>query len=203
MNEKVLLVDDDPEVLSALSRHLRRRFDIRVATGGAEALEMAESQGPFAVVLCDMSMPEIDGIEVLGTLRERAPDTVRMMLTGNIDQQTAVAAVNRAQVFRFFNKPFSANEIAIGVQQALRHYRLVLAERELLEETLMGRPPSAADEMIQHEQSQASQRNRGNPQKGHPLTFGGFMISRFRIVHHEGQGANPIPVLAQVDEQRS
>lgn len=138
MNEKVLLVDDDPEVLSALSRHLRRRFDIRVATGGAEALEMAESQGPFAVVLCDMSMPEIDGIEVLGTLRERAPDTVRMMLTGNIDQQTAVAAVNRAQVFRFFNKPFSANEIAIGVQQALRHYRLVLAERELLEETLMG-----------------------------------------------------------------
>lgn len=138
MSEKVLLVDDDPAILTALGRHLRRKFDVHTAVGGAEALQLADTEGPFAVVLCDMTMPEINGIEVLDRLRERAPDTVRMMLTGNADQKTAVDAVNRGNIFRFFNKPCSADDIAKGVEQGLRQYRLVSAERELLEQTLAG-----------------------------------------------------------------
>lgn len=138
MSEKVLLVDDDPAILNALGRHLRRKFDIYTAVGGAEALKLADTEGPFAVVMCDMTMPEINGIEVLDRFRETAPDTVRMMLTGNADQRTAVEAVNRGNIYRFFNKPCSADEIARGVEEGLRHYRLVSAERELLEKTLAG-----------------------------------------------------------------
>jgi response regulator RpfG family c-di-GMP phosphodiesterase len=138
MTEKVLLVDDDPAILEALSRHLRKRFDIQTALGGEEALVLVEAEDPFAVVMCDMTMPVINGIEVLDRFRERSPDTVRMMLTGNADQRTAVEAVNRGNIFRFFNKPCSAEEIAGGLDQGIQQYRLIRAERELLEKTLAG-----------------------------------------------------------------
>lgn len=149
MAEKILLVDDDPNLLSALQRQLRKRFDLTTAQGGEEALAAVEKadhgREPFAVVLCDMRMPGMDGIEVLKRIKDIAPDTVRMMLTGNADQQTAIVGINDGAIFRFYTKPCPADRLVEGLEAGLAQYRLVTAERDLLEKTLAGSVKVLAD----------------------------------------------------------
>ncbi len=138
MTGKVLIIDDDANLLSGLKRQLRKRFDLTTAEGGVQALKTLKSDGPFAVAVCDMRMPGMDGIEVLGALRKISPDTVRIMLTGNADQQTATDAVNEGNIFRFFNKPCLPEVLAKGIEAGIGQYKLVTAEKELLEKTLAG-----------------------------------------------------------------
>lgn len=142
MDEPILLVDDDPSLLAALQRQLRKSFKLTLAEGGEQALDAVATanarQEPFAAVVCDMRMPGMDGIEVLKRIKAASPDTVRMMLTGNADQQTAIDAINTGNIFRFFAKP-CPNEILVeGLQAAIGQYRLITAERDLLEKTLSG-----------------------------------------------------------------
>ena len=138
MTEKILFVDDDPQILSAFKRGLRKRFDLTTAEGGAEGLELLKQKGPFAVVVSDQQMPEMDGVTFLKQVKKTSPMTVRMMLTGNADQKTAIDAVNDGQIFRFLNKPCEPDQLAVAVEAAQAHYRLLAAERELLEKTLAG-----------------------------------------------------------------
>ncbi|TWU60254.1 Hydrogenase transcriptional regulatory protein hupR1 [Rubripirellula tenax] len=138
MSNKVLLVDDEPNVLKGYQRHLRKSHDIELAIGGAEALEAIASQGPFAVVVSDMQMPEMSGVELLSKVREVSEHTVRIMLTGNADQKTAVDAVNEGNIFRFLNKPCSPEKLAQAIDAGLEQYRLITAEAELLNKTLAG-----------------------------------------------------------------
>src|SRR5687767_13631263 len=142
---KILFVDDDPNVLAGLQRTLRKQFTFDTALSGLEALEMIQACGPYAVIVADMRMPGMEGIELLERVRERAPDTVRLMLTGNADQQTAVDAVNRGQVFRFLNKPCGPETLVPALETSLHHYELVRVERELLEGTLTGSVKVLAD----------------------------------------------------------
>jgi len=136
MSENILLVDDEPNVLDAYRRNLRKQFNIVTATGGAEALAAMHSQGPFAVVVSDMRMPEMDGVEFLMKAKQLAPDTVRLMLTGNADQQTAIDAVNKGDVFRFLNKPCEPEDMANSLNDAIKQHHLIRAEKEVLEDTL-------------------------------------------------------------------
>ena len=138
MNSKVLFVDDEPNILHAYSRTLRKQFDIVTATSGAIGLEIVANDGPFAVVVSDMRMPKMDGIEFLSKLKQQAPDTVRIMLTGNADLQTAIDAVNKGDIFRFLNKPCSKDNMADSLNSAIEQYRLINAEQELLEKTVKG-----------------------------------------------------------------
>jgi DNA-binding NtrC family response regulator len=78
-------VDDDVNILSAYQRQLHRQFHIETALGGNAALQRIVSGEQFAVVVSDLRMPEMDGIEFLSQVRRVAPDVVRMMLTGNAD----------------------------------------------------------------------------------------------------------------------
>jgi response regulator RpfG family c-di-GMP phosphodiesterase len=134
----VLVVDDDPNILAGLRRHLEPRFNIACAQSGGEALQLVANGAPVAVALCDMRMPGMSGLELLKELRKLAPDTVRMMLTGNGDQRTAAEAINQGNVFRFFTKPCPLSALTDGIQAGLRQYRLVTAERELLHGTVTG-----------------------------------------------------------------
>jgi len=138
MPEKILLVDDEPAVLQGYQRLLRAEFQLATAVGGKAALLLMKSQGPFAVVVSDMRMPEMDGIEFLRRAMITAPDTVRIMLTGNSDQQTAAAAVNEGSIFRFLTKPCNKETLSKTLADGLAQYRVVCAEKELLEKTLRG-----------------------------------------------------------------
>lgn len=138
MTEKILFVDDESQLLQAIERQLRKRFLLLTAESGAEALQIMETEGPFAVIVSDMRMPGMDGVQLLARVRELYPDTVRLMLTGNADQETAVEAVNKGQVFRFLNKPCSTAVLVPALAFALRQYKLLTAEKELLNKTLKG-----------------------------------------------------------------
>jgi len=135
---KVLFVDDEPNILDGYRRNLRKQFAISIASSGQEGLELIDQEGPFAVIVSDMRMPQMDGVEFLSKAKQSAPDTVRMMLTGNADQQTAVDAVNEGDVFRFLNKPCPPPDMAKALEAACKQYQLMAIERELLENTLKG-----------------------------------------------------------------
>jgi len=138
MSNKILCVDDDPAVLAAFQRGLRKQFHIDTARSGEEALAAIRANGPYAVVVSDMRMPGMDGIQLLAKVKAIARDTVRMMLTGNADQETAIEAVNEGNIFRFLTKPCDAERLARALAAGIEQYRLVTAERELLEKTLRG-----------------------------------------------------------------
>lgn len=138
MSQKVLFVDDDPRILSAFARRLRKDFDFHTATDGEEALKLLSQEGPFAVVISDQQMPGMRGIELLKEVMTRDPLTIRIMLTGNADRETAVASVNDSAVFRYLNKPCPVETIADTVREALAEYNKAVAEKELLEGTLAG-----------------------------------------------------------------
>lgn len=136
--DAVLFVDDDINLLAAFERNYRRHFRLETAAGGEVALETIAARGPFAVVVADMQMPRMDGMQFLTTLRERAPDTVRIMLTGNANLEMAIRVVNESNSFRFLTKPCPPEVLGKALEDALKQYRLVLAEKELLNQTLSG-----------------------------------------------------------------
>src|ERR1700693_3371500 len=100
MPEKILFVDDEVQVLEGFQRLLRNTFQIETAAGAAEALKKLRKSKEYAVVVCDMRMSEMDGVHLLQKIKTDFPDVVRLMLTGNSDQQTAVEAVNEGNIFR-------------------------------------------------------------------------------------------------------
>src|SRR5882724_1862128 len=105
MTYKILLVDDDAKLLSSLKRNLCFDYDLTIAESGQQALDRLEAHEHFSVIVTDMRMPHMDGVQFIEKARRVAPNTVYLMLTGNQDIQTAMKAVNDGQVFRFLNKP--------------------------------------------------------------------------------------------------
>ncbi len=138
MVEKVLFVDDDASILAGYQRALRKQFHIEVAVGAEAGLTLIERQGPYAVVVSDMFMPGINGVQFLSKVKEIAPDTVRIMLTGNPDLRTAIEAVHHGHIFRFLVKPCPPESLAMALEAGIEQYRLITAERDLLEKTLSG-----------------------------------------------------------------
>ena len=137
-DEKILLVDDEPRILEALQRALRNEFHIETAQGPEEGLEAVVQRGPFAVVVSDLKMPGMDGIQFLARVKACSPDSSRVMLTGHADLETAIAAVNEGSILRFLTKPCPAMVLSRTLTAAVDQYRLVTSERQLLERTLTG-----------------------------------------------------------------
>jgi FixJ family two-component response regulator len=135
-NARVLFVDDEPQVLDGIRRQLRTRLDIETAVGARAGLEAIGTKGPFAVVVSDMRMPEMDGARFLAKVNEIAPNTVRMVLSGQADLESTLAAVNEGHVFRFLMKPVDTEKLLEVVKCGVEQYRLVDAEKNLLENTL-------------------------------------------------------------------
>jgi YesN/AraC family two-component response regulator len=111
---------------------------METAQSGQEAMGLLEDKTAYAVVISDMRMPGMDGIELLKRVKKASPDTVRIMLTGNADMQTAIEAINEGSIFRFLIKPCSKEMMGRTLTAALVQYRLVTAEKQLLEQTLSG-----------------------------------------------------------------
>ncbi|WP_368564265.1 response regulator [Pseudoxanthomonas sp. UTMC 1351] len=133
---RILCVDDEPNLLAALERNLFDQFDVTTANGGEAGLAAMAEGAPFDVIVSDMRMPGMDGAAFLALARERAPDTVRILLTGQADAESAIAAINQGAIFRFLSKPCPTEELVATLQQAVELHRRTLLERELLSTTL-------------------------------------------------------------------
>ncbi|HLH26655.1 MAG TPA: HD domain-containing phosphohydrolase [Chloroflexota bacterium] len=135
---RVLWVDDNPRVMESVAQALQRHFAITTTTSGETALQLLETDGPFAVLVGDLCLPGIFNTTLFVRAREIAPDTVRVMLTGQADVHAARAAVNEAEVFRLLPKPCAPEALFLALQAAAGRYRARLAEYARLEQLLEG-----------------------------------------------------------------
>jgi len=133
---RILCVDDERHVLSGLSDTLRRHYEVTIAEGGHEGLQALSERGPFAVVMSDFMMPGMNGAQFLAQARILAPDTVRILLTGQTTLDGAIAAVNDGNIFRFLTKPCPPETLLRTLEDAIDQARLVTADRKLLERKL-------------------------------------------------------------------
>lgn len=131
---RLLIVDDEKQVLDGLALHLRRGFEVVARTSGRSALEELDSGEPFSAVISDLRMPQMDGLEVLAEIRRRAPETTRVLLTGHADVGSAIAAVNEAGVHRFLTKPCPPAQLARALDAAIAS--AVAARGEKVDEKL-------------------------------------------------------------------
>jgi DNA-binding NtrC family response regulator len=124
---------------NGFKRQLRGDATIFTATSGLTALQLlSEEQVSIAVLVSDLQMPGMNGIELLAEAARIAPDTVRVMLTGESDQRAAIAAVNEGAVFRFLTKPCDSETLRATIRAGIEQHRLVTAEKELLGKTVGG-----------------------------------------------------------------
>jgi response regulator RpfG family c-di-GMP phosphodiesterase len=136
--EKILFVDDEPDVLSSFKRQFRKKADISTASSGQEALDLMDSEDEFAVIVSDMRMPGMNGAEFLEKARSKSPSSVRILLTGQTDLNSAVAAINKGQIFSFLSKPCPQEILLSTLKSAIRQYRLINTEKDLLQNTVKG-----------------------------------------------------------------
>lgn len=134
----ILCVDDEVNILEGLQDNLRKQFKVFTALSGAEGLALIESDGPFPVVISDMRMPGMNGAEFLSKVRAKSPDSMRILLTGQSDMDSAISAVNEGQIFRFLTKPCPTEHLSSIIQLAIEHHQLSGLEKDLLENTLQG-----------------------------------------------------------------
>jgi DNA-binding NtrC family response regulator len=120
---RILLVDDDPHILSALQRQLSRQYRVTTATNAKEAMRNIFSGEPYAVVVSDLRMPGMDGVSLLFLIRQAAPNTVRVLLTGYADVESAISAVNQGNVFRLLTKPCSSLTLMNVIRDSVELYR--------------------------------------------------------------------------------
>jgi len=126
---KILLVDDESNVLKAIGR-LLRNYDITALTSAEEALLVAK-EVKFDLVISDYRMPGMNGVEFLIKLMAIQPQTIRMILTGYADLESAQTAINEAGVYRFINKPWNNVEITNAVNSGLEFQRVLLENSRL------------------------------------------------------------------------
>lgn len=119
MSNRILFVDDDPFILRAMTRALELDFELATAGSAFEAIDVLDSEGPFKVVVTDINMPGMDGIELTKVIAERWPGTICIILSGNQESETEARVQNLANVFRFLHKPTANQEVANCLQQIL------------------------------------------------------------------------------------
>ncbi len=130
-NRRILIVDDDELFLKGLRRTLSQHYAVETALGANAALERMQDEGTYSVVVSDMQMPEMDGVELLSRVREASPHSMRIMLTGKADLRVAMTAVNTGAVFKFLCKPCAPDELRAVIDEA------IVAHEEAVEKTAM------------------------------------------------------------------
>jgi response regulator RpfG family c-di-GMP phosphodiesterase len=129
----LLCVDDEPNILAALRRLFRPLgYKVLTAESGAAGLEVLAAETGVDLIISDMRMPEMDGARFLELVRERRPDTIRLLLTGYSDVSSILAAINRGEIYRYITKPWDDNDILLVVRHALER-RALEQEKDRLE----------------------------------------------------------------------
>jgi response regulator RpfG family c-di-GMP phosphodiesterase len=120
----ILCVDDEPNILASL-RRLFRRANYKVLCAGSAAAGWAVLEEEHVdIVISDMQMPEVNGTEFLERVRQRWPDTLRLLLTGHADHEATIGAINRGEVYRYITKPWNEDAMLLVVRDALERQAL-------------------------------------------------------------------------------
>jgi response regulator RpfG family c-di-GMP phosphodiesterase len=127
----ILCVDDEPNILAALRRLFRAKgYEVLTAESARAGLAVLEARS-VDLVISDMRMPEMDGVQFLERARALWPDTLRLLLTGNADVNLILDAVNRGEIYRYITKPWDDHEMTLVVRHALERKALEAEQRRL------------------------------------------------------------------------
>lgn len=169
MPAKLLCVDDEDNLLEMFRRTLGREFRLYTASNAEQALEILRDHTDIAVILSDYHMPGLNGIELLKQARVLSPDSVEILLTGNIDPDVAIRAINETDIFRYLPKPCPREVWRKAVGDALEQYRLIADRKRLTLEL--------------------EQKNRALARKGnllaHELETAKFIYSKINDENHD------------------
>lgn len=135
MKPQILFVDDEPQVLEALTQLFDMRYEVHTAVGGEAALAALERLPNLAVIVSDQRMPGIKGVEVLAAAAERVPNATRILLTGFADADAVVDSVNRSAVFRYIKKPWKTTELEEAIEMAVAVHQQTVAQQQALSAT--------------------------------------------------------------------
>ena len=135
---RIICVDDEPNVLASLQLLLSRQYEVHTAESGQIGLELLTKLGSVPVIISDMRMPGMSGAEFLGEVAQRYPTSSRILLTGATEIEAAAQAINAGNLFRFLLKPCAPNQLRATLQAAIEQNRLLSAEQDLLQRTLLG-----------------------------------------------------------------
>jgi len=125
MTEEILFVDDEEYILEIASQiFMESGIEILTARNAAEALDVVRTH-EIAVLVSDNHMPGMRGIDLLSRVKALSPETVKILMTGFADLETALEAINRVEVFRFIVKPWENTQLVGLVEDALKRYRLI------------------------------------------------------------------------------
>ena len=133
----VLFVDDDPNILKAIKRNLYGKYNVCVADSVHDAVELLE-KNLFPVVFSDMKMPQMSGADFLIMVKEKNPDSVRVLLTGESDLADAIKAINESDIYKILLKPCSPESICTTINSALKLYHANKLEEILMDKSLKG-----------------------------------------------------------------
>lgn len=153
--EKVLFVDDDPNILKSIARQFEDVIDLETVDCPRRALELLAGPGIYPVVVSDMQMPGMSGIDFLAKVTELRPETVRIMMTGHADLNSAIQAVNCGNIFRYLTKPCSTEELVRAIRDGVLQYQFITSgggarDDQTLDQTLavINEVLDSVDEMI-------------------------------------------------------
>lgn len=119
MKPKLLIVDDEPDMLDFLERVFRAEYDITRASGGDEALAALERE-PYDVLVTDQKMPRMSGLELLERIRDAHPDLVKVLITGFSDVVETKRAIERLDLHAYVLKPVDSEQLREAVAEARR-----------------------------------------------------------------------------------
>ena len=140
----MLFVDDDERILNGLLALFRQEYQVLTAPSGEAALEIV-NRGGVHVVVSDQRMPGMTGVELLRKVRDVAPDSLRLLLTGYTDLASLVGSINEGEIFRFVKKPWDNDDLRRDVADAVK---VALAEPPAAAAIVAGSPRTAGSLLV-------------------------------------------------------
>ena len=133
---KVLIVDDESSILKIFKQALSKHFRVDTAESGEKGLDMVNRQGPYAVVISDLRMPEMSGMEFLPHIKKASPETEFIIRTGYAEREVVTKAVTELAVSRILVKPCDAETLIHEVQEAMKRYEKKVSKEDAKNTTL-------------------------------------------------------------------
>jgi len=136
MNKKILIVDDEADIRNVLLRQFRKEpIDLLFASSGKDALSILDAN-IVHLVMTDHKMHGMNGLDLLRQVKRKWPDVIRLLISGNIETELLINAINKGEVYRFITKPWDAEELKSYVFEGLHHYDVLEENNKMMKKIL-------------------------------------------------------------------
>lgn len=130
-DNNLLVIDDEPAILSSLRRQFRKNYQVHVANSAEEGLELMKEHS-IKVIISDQRMPGMNGSDFFDQVKHDYPDATRLLLTGYADIQAVIEAINDGNIFRYITKPWDPTELDTIVREAFERHNLIVHNKKLM-----------------------------------------------------------------------